>query len=734
MACLPAEASIGDGVTGNNFNASTAGIGPHTITYTYTDANGCANSATNTITVNALPTVTFGGTLTNQCASSTTYTLTGGLPLGGTYSGSGVTGNNFNASVAGAGTHIITYSYTDANGCTNSASNTITVNALPTVTFGGTLINQCANASTYTLTGGSPIGGTYSGAGVTGTNFNASVAGAGSHIITYSFTDANGCTNTATNTITVIAMPTVFSVTGGGYYCSGNPSNLSIGLSGSEIGVNYQLNRNGSPIGPPIAGTGSTLDFGIQNDGNYTVWATVEDSSCTVQMTNTRFIQAVSVQVYNVTGGGPFCYGTAAAIGLPGSQTLTRYQLYRDSGTGPVPVGSPITGTGNVIIFPSQSEAGIYTVRATRSIAPSCETPMNGSVTINPLPTVTLGTNPSVCKGITSANLSYSATTGSPNQYGIVYDGTAHTAGFADVNNATLPASPIVLTVPAGAAAGTYNGTLTVKNTTTGCVSTGYSITVTVNALPTIAGSSTVCPGKTTQWTATPSGGSWQSNNIAVVTVDNNGLVTGVASGTTSITYTDNNGCSKSMPIQVGDLVTITQPPVNKSGCEGSQVTFSASYSYGGQVIFNWYRIGTTNPILSGSATSSPIQLTLNNIGSNGNVNGSQYWVEIGPSALGCMVPSGIATLTVNTPPTCSITGGVDAVCAGSTTTWSATAGMSSYSWTGPGGFNATTKDITISTAGTYNVTITDANGCQSTCSRTLTVNPLPTTSLIYHR
>ena len=51
----------------------------------------------------------------------------------------------------------------------------------------------------------------------------------------------------------------------------------------------------------------------------------------------------------------------------------------------------------------------------------------------------------------------------------------------------------------------------------------------------------------------------------------------------------------------------------------------------------------------------------------------------------------------------------------------------SAYSWTGPSGFTASTQTITIGTAGTYTVTITDANGCQSTCARTLTLifNPV---------
>ncbi len=106
-------------------------------------------------------------------------------------------------------------------------------------------------------------------------------------------------------------------------------------------------------------------------------------------------------------------------------------------------------------------------------------------LTYNIVPTITLGANPSVLPGATSANLPYSATTGSPNQYSIDYNAAANTAGFVDVTNAALTASPIVLTVPGAAASGTYNATLTVRNSTTGCVSSSTAFTVTISNCPT---------------------------------------------------------------------------------------------------------------------------------------------------------------------------------------------------------------------------------------------------------
>ncbi|MBQ4805843.1 hypothetical protein J8L88_23500, partial [Aquimarina sp. MMG015] len=120
---------------------ATAGAGVHTITYSFTNANGCTDTASDTIEVFALPNVTFNA-LTDICIDQGTQTgLTGGSPAGGIYSGSGVTDNgngttySFNPATAGAGIHTITYSFTNANGCTDTASDTIEVFALPNVTF-----------------------------------------------------------------------------------------------------------------------------------------------------------------------------------------------------------------------------------------------------------------------------------------------------------------------------------------------------------------------------------------------------------------------------------------------------------------------------------------------------------------------------------------------------------------------------------------------------------------------
>ncbi|MES2398131.1 MAG: T9SS type A sorting domain-containing protein [Bacteroidota bacterium] len=266
----------GTGVSGTNFDPSVAGLGTWLVTYTYTDENGCINTATTNITVNtAEPTpLVLSQTHTDvlchgQCTGSVILSASGGLPP---YTYSGVTtglcmGTYFysvtdsNDSIAtttvtinqGAaitaiasaipievcagncsdlaisvigGTPGYTYlwmpgsltsptinvcpaettTYTctveDSNLCSQSAMIIVTVNALPSVTISAADTITNINMNTDLLRG-TPAGGIFSGTGVSGTNFDPSVAGLGIWTVTYTYSDENGCTNTASLDITV---------------------------------------------------------------------------------------------------------------------------------------------------------------------------------------------------------------------------------------------------------------------------------------------------------------------------------------------------------------------------------------------------------------------------------------------------------------------------------------------------------------------------------------------------
>ncbi|MCD6019115.1 MAG: hypothetical protein K0S53_2236 [Bacteroidetes bacterium] len=90
-------------------------------------SNGCFNTKTTMVTVRNLPTVSLSMSSTLVCVNDGTMSLVG-TPTGGSFSGTGVSGNAFDPSVAGSGTFSLTYAYTDANSCANTDVKAITVN------------------------------------------------------------------------------------------------------------------------------------------------------------------------------------------------------------------------------------------------------------------------------------------------------------------------------------------------------------------------------------------------------------------------------------------------------------------------------------------------------------------------------------------------------------------------------------------------------------------------------
>ncbi|TNF25931.1 MAG: HYR domain-containing protein [Bacteroidetes bacterium] len=243
----------GLGISGNSFIPSVAGVGTIFITYTYTDGNGCTDSETQSVDVNGLPQVSFSGLDAAYCEDdANAYTLTG-APVGGNFTGLGISTNDFTPADAGSGVHPITYTYTDAFGCTNSTAQQVTVNELPVVSFSGLASSYCENASNVTLTG-SPAGGTFSGTGIIGASFSPVAAGSGTYTVTYTYTDGNGCTNSSSQQVTVNPLPLpVITPSGSSEICAGQNLVLDAG-SGYAI-YNWSNNTNGQTTTVTAAGT-----------------------------------------------------------------------------------------------------------------------------------------------------------------------------------------------------------------------------------------------------------------------------------------------------------------------------------------------------------------------------------------------------------------------------------------------------------------------------------------------
>jgi len=220
-------------------------------------------------------------------------------------------------------------------------------------------------------------------------------------------------------------------------------------------------------------------------------WPETSSNTSIINPTGSYVAQQGSTVQYN-----GFNYATFVGVSTSGTITWsagTEYTIlsfsHDQSGT----------GTGDFVIMPPTGDdfATISTVYYVEVLGID----RTGSIFNNAddidlgKPAITLGSNPAVCQGETSADLSYSSTTYSPDLYSIDFDATAEAAGFVDVVDASLPSSPVTITIPGAADAGTYNGTLTVKKSANGCESDGYGITITVDLAPDITnpGNQTAC-------------------------------------------------------------------------------------------------------------------------------------------------------------------------------------------------------------------------------------------------
>jgi PKD repeat protein len=240
----------GAGVSGNTFNPLVAGPGNHTITYTVSNSN-CTDTDQSIITVNPSPDATITAPA-SICINAAPVSLTSNT-AGGTWTGPGMTGSTFNPLVAGTGTHTIKYKVTNTFNCSDSSNITITVLPAPdaTIVQPDTL---CINSAAVTLSAHDP-GGVWTGT-TSGSLFNPSIAGAGSHTVTYTIILPNGCTDNDQTTVVVVPVPSVSIAPVGNFYIN-HPavSLIAIPAGGTFSGPGV----TGSSFSPAAAGTGTHI-------------------------------------------------------------------------------------------------------------------------------------------------------------------------------------------------------------------------------------------------------------------------------------------------------------------------------------------------------------------------------------------------------------------------------------------------------------------------------------------
>ncbi len=382
------------------FPAQTT-AGTYTVVGTNTTTN-CVKTLTGSavITVNALPTAyTVSGTgsmcagtagrtisLSNSQVGVNYQLLVVGLPTVPVVAGTGTALSWANQTTAGAYTVVATNATTN---CTKNMTGTatITVNPIPQIfTVGGGI--ACSPGTVVVTLPGSASGINYQ-LKKDGVNVGAVKAGTGSSlswgsqaavgIYTIDATNATtSCFSTMAGSAAIYNLPGLFTVSGSGSYCPGG-TGVTVTLSGSALGINYQLQIGGVNYGALFNGTGSSLIWtNLTTVGSYTVVASVAGASCNQTMTGAASVSINPVPTaYQVGGGGSTCVsGASLNITLGGSEAGVTYQLFVDG----TPTQTPMAGTGSLLSWSTQT-IGAYTVTATNATT-GCTSPMSGSSTI----------------------------------------------------------------------------------------------------------------------------------------------------------------------------------------------------------------------------------------------------------------------------------------------------------------------------------------------------------------
>jgi hypothetical protein len=301
------------------FDPAAAGVGIHTVMYTVTDANGCTDMDTEDIEVLSSPAATINAA-GPFCENSSPVTLTANPGSGVNYwSGPGITNpatGQFSPSSAGSGSHLVTVTKTYANGCSSVGTITITVNALPNATINNVNATNtlCADGAAVTLTAATP-GGTFSGPGVSGNQFNPQTAGPGSHTIMYNVTDGNGCSNNDDMVITVAPEIVITGVVTDVSCNAGDDGEIDITVTGGTPPFSYNWSLGGTtqdkskvPVGTHTVtvtdamGCSETASFTVGQPSVITIIPVVTTPSTTPQFTNG------SIDITPVGGTPPYQY------------------------------------------------------------------------------------------------------------------------------------------------------------------------------------------------------------------------------------------------------------------------------------------------------------------------------------------------------------------------------------------------------------------------------------------
>ncbi|MFH1321802.1 MAG: PKD domain-containing protein [Bacteroidota bacterium] len=672
---VPGGWSINSGQGTTSINVNVGGSGGD-ICVRACNSCGCGSFTCLTISIAniTLSTVVTDETCSGSCNGAINLTVAGGTPSY-TYSWSN---GSPNQDITGLCNGNYSVTVIDANGC--SASTSATVNAGLVVNAGFTYNgNQCpGNSFNFTNTG--TMGASYSWSFPSGSPASSIAENPsgitwstpGTYTVTQTVTQS-GCSDVATLNIVVYTVPTA-SIVGTDMSCNGVcDGSADLTVSGGLSPYNYNW----------LPGGQNTQDISPLCNGLYTVTVT-DVNGCTA--TDNVTINDPALLAVLTASTDASCYGvcdgtaTAGPTGGTGSYTYFWNPSFQTTQT----ATGLCNGTYNVIV----TDANGCTANANQAINEPAAIVLTTSSVDATCATADGQVSVSVAGGVAPYTYLW--------------------------NNGCVTSTCINLF------AGAYTVTVTDNNgcseTATATINTTASVSATASVTSGFNGEDVSCNGACDgEATVTAAGGispytySWNTSPTQTTLI-----ATGLCAGTYIADVTDNAGCNAAAS------VTITEPPAliasvsgsNDASCNGvcdGDATVSVSGGTGGYT-YSW-----SNPSSSITATTAPDLCA-----------GVLYTVTV-TDVNGCTTNTTItisepAVITINIDSTDDVScnssadGAVYITVSGGTLSYN-------YSWSnGP-----TSQDINNLSAGTYTVTVTDANGCTNTASATIN-EPSPIT------
>jgi hypothetical protein len=686
------------------------------------DANNCITTAQVNVTVTNNPIVSFSGLPTSICSNASPINLSG-LPLGGTFSGVGITGTQFDPSGLAPGSYSISYIYS-AGSCNGMSSQIITVNAPPAISISGNA-TVCESSSVVVYTTQSnqsnyqwSVSGEISYSGGTATDNTISIdwGPAGAGLVTVNYTDINSCS---------ISNPVQYPIT-----IQQRPNPVIVGINSvceNQSGEIYstqagQLNYSWAVTLGTITNGGTAIDNTVTID-----WTSAGIGHVIVNYTDMNGCTASVPADLPITINSPVSPNISVTTNIPigngdyyincDNGTTTQFDIScSNCGTSP---------TYHIYFHDSNGDHFLFSTQSTIVQVPNADCTSNYyfvTVSSNDL-SVCLDNSPSnyievtsitVSSGEVILNANPNASTCSSGSDGSIevsqsFEGSA--VSFVSVSwtgpvngSQNFGSNPVtnytINNLPPGVytvSIGNHSQTITLYSAHIDpqpVIFNGYPGLTCGSSLSTVSSYSLY---------------QWYNNGVPSGSPSPNNTFTAVSSGNYSVLVTDQYGCTGTSPIQVVDLAVSSNITGANTTCGGNYFT---AFLNDNSTTYDWSIVPSTGFTQNGNS----INITWGSSYATGATITCTATNACGISSTSNFIVTTCCALSVSASSTVSCNGGNNASISifpsnGQT--------PYSYSWTPNISNSATISNIA---PGIYEVLVQDALGCST--SQTITIQP----------